>query len=110
MDERQRRIGENEAIFRDVNEHVRSTQETFEARTGDAEFICECGDAVCVERIRMTIAEYEEVRSEPTTFAIVPGHDVPDVEVVVRREGRYDVVRKHAGAAEEIAEATDPRS
>jgi hypothetical protein len=58
----------------------------------------------------MTIAEYEEVRSEPTTFAIVPGHEVPDVEVVVRREGRFDVVRKRAGEAEEVAEATDPRS
>jgi hypothetical protein len=29
---------------------------------------------------------------------------------VVAHEGRYDVVRKHRGAAEEIAIHTDPRS
>ena len=110
MDERARRIGENEALFREVNERVRETSETFDVARGDAEFVCECGTASCVDRIHMTLEEYEGVRADPTTFVIVPGHEEPDVEVVVAHEGRYDIVRKHRGAAEEIAIHTDPRS
>jgi hypothetical protein len=110
MNDRDRRIGENEALFREVNERVRETSETFNVARGEAEFVCECGTASCVERIRMSLDEYEKVRADATTFVIVPGHEEPDVEVVVAHEGRYDVVRKHKGAAEEIAIHTDPRS
>ena len=110
MDDRQRRIGENEVIFREVNERVRETNETFDVTVGDAQFVCECGSASCVERVRMPLADYERVRAEPTTFLIVPGHEVADVERVVRREESFWVVRKEAGAAEELAIETDPRS
>jgi hypothetical protein len=53
--------------------------------------------------------EYEQVRSDSATFAIVKGHEIPDVEEIVERRKSYDVVRKTAGA-EEIAEKTDPRA
>ena len=109
MDDHQRRIGENEVIFHEVNERGRDSQETFEPERGDAGVVCECGNASCVDRIRMTLAEYEQLRSDPTHFAIRPGHEVPDVEVIVRREGRYDVVRKLPGGPEELAISTDPR-
>jgi hypothetical protein len=110
MDDRQRRIGENEALFREVNERVRETSETFDVARGEAQFVCECGTAACVERVHMRLDEYERVRADPTTFLIVPGHDQPDVEVVVAHEGNYAIVRKNTGAAEEIAIHTDPRS
>ena len=29
-----------------------------------AEFVCECGRASCVERIRMRLSDYEQVRSD----------------------------------------------
>ena len=110
MDERQRRIAENEVVFREVNERVRETQETYVIGSDEAEFVCECGDASCVERIRMSVKEYEELRSDPAHFAIRPGHEVDDVEVVVAHEGRFDVVRKRPGGPEEYAVARDPRS
>ena len=110
MDERQRRLGENEVIFREVNERVRETNETFDVSTGDAEFVCECGRASCVERIRMRLSDYEQVRSEPTDFVIVPGRELLEVKSVVRREPNFAVVRKDVGAAEEIALETDPRA
>ncbi len=109
MDARERRIGENEVLFREVNERVRETNETFEVGAGEAEFVCECGTASCVERIAMTLAEYEQVRSEPTQFFIVPGHDLPEVESVVREEEQFWVVRKDVGAPEKLAIDTDPR-
>ena len=57
----------------------------------------------------MTVAEYENVRSDPTHFAVLPGHEVLDLEEVVARNDRFLVVRKKAGAAE-VAAQLDPRS
>jgi hypothetical protein len=54
--------------------------------------------------------EYEQVRSDSATFAVVQGHHIPDVEEIVERRKRYDVVRKIAGEPEELAEKTDPRT
>ena len=110
MDDRQRRIGENEVIFREVNERVRETNETFDIGTGIAEFVCECGTASCVERIRLSLAEYEGVRADPTTFLVRPGHVIPDVEVVVGSGEGYEVVQKNRGEAERLALETAPRS
>ena len=57
----------------------------------------------------MTVAEYEDVRGEPTDFAVLPGHEIPDLEEVVARNEAFLVVRKKAGAAAVAAEL-DPRS
>jgi hypothetical protein len=58
----------------------------------------------------MNREEYEQVRSDSAKFAIVKGHEIRDVEEIVERRKRYDVVRKIAGEPEEIAEKTDPRT
>jgi hypothetical protein len=59
----------------------------------------------------MTLVEYEAVRAEPTRFAIVPGHEQPEIETIVERhDPTYLVVEKREEDAEEIARETDPRS
>ncbi len=110
MSDREGRIGLNEAVFREVNERIESLAETFQLTGEPLDLICECGQAACVNRITMSRAAYEHVRSDPSTFAITPGHDVPDVEAVVERHGVYDIVRKQDQEALEVAEETDPRS
>jgi hypothetical protein len=110
VDERARRVGLNEALFREVNERVKGINDTFGTRLEEAEFVCECGDDHCTDRIRLNLGEYEEVRAEPTHFAIRPGHEIPDVEDVVERNDRYLVVEKKAGEAARLAAETDPRS
>jgi hypothetical protein len=109
MSERERRIGLNEAVFRSVNEEIQALAERFQLADELLDLVCECGQADCAERIRMRHAEYVELREDARTFAIVPGHEAPDVEDVVARRDGYDVVRKHEGDPAEIAEATDPR-
>jgi hypothetical protein len=106
---RDRRIGMNEALFREVNERLEELAQSF-AQPETLDLICECGNASCASRIEMDRKEYEQVRSDSATFAIVKGHEIPDVEEIVERRKRYDVVRKIAGEAEEIAEKTDPRT
>lgn len=110
MRERDRRIGENEALFRDVNERIKAVSEGFSLVLEDAEFVCECGFVTCSERITMTLEDYERVRREPTWFAIVPGHEIDDVETVVERNPAFHVVRKDAGEPAALARETDPRS
>jgi hypothetical protein len=109
MDERERRIGLNEAVFREANERIQELNETFATFTDELVLVCECGDGKCVEQITMPPAAYEEVRADPAHFAIAPGHEMPDVERVIARRDGYDVVRKHEGVPQQIAEVTDPR-
>jgi hypothetical protein len=109
VDERERRLGLNEAFFREVNERLEEMAESLDSRAARHDFICECADASCAERISLTLGEYQRVRSNPTTFAVKPGHEVADVERVVFEDDRYVVVAKENEAAE-IAAETDPRS
>jgi hypothetical protein len=108
MAERARRVGENEALFRSVNEQVRGLNQTFlvESRL---RIVCECGEQSCIEQIELTAADYEALRSESTYFAVKPGHELEDVETVVDRRAGYSVVRKDPGLPAQIARATDPR-
>ena len=109
MDERKRRIGLNEAVFREANERIEELNKTFATLTDNLVLVCECGFADCVEKISMTVEEYEELRANSAHFAIVHGHEIPDVESVVEKHEGYDVVRKDDGVAKKIAEVTDPR-
>jgi hypothetical protein len=58
----------------------------------------------------MTLVEYEAVRAEPTRFAVVPQHELPEIETAVERHPNYVVVEKREPEAEEVARATDPRA
>ena len=109
MGERDRRIGENEAIFRQVNERVSELNRSFSLVLDRGDYLCECGSEDCVERIALTPEEYERVRSEPTQFVVKPGHVAPDVEDVVRSEPEYEIVRKRDSEAAALARETDPR-
>jgi hypothetical protein len=108
--DREARLAKNEALFRGVNEKVREVKGQLGEEEHDSyvEFICECGGRDCVQQVRLTLAEYERVRSSPVQFVLAPGHEAVDVERVVERTGRYVVVEKHPKEAA-VAQATDPR-
>ena len=98
-DARAERIAENEARFRDINERLRGE---LEAMADDAEavrFVCECGNASCREGVALAMEEYQAVRAHARHFAVVPGHEIPDVETVVERHDRYLVIEKPADVA-----------
>lgn len=109
MNERARRVGLNEAVFREVNERIEEISAAF-GPSAQLDLICECGDAECADRLSLEHRDYEEIRSDSTLFAVVPGHTDESVEDVVRREKDYEVVKKRVGEARALAEATDPRS
>jgi hypothetical protein len=107
--ERERRIGLNESLFRDVNERIESAADAFGLADQPLNLICECGDPECVQRISMTRPEYEALRSDPTHFAVYPGHETDRVEQVLERRKAYDVIRKNEGEPARVARETDPR-
>jgi hypothetical protein len=104
---RKEQIARNEALFREVNERVQEVSE--DRATLMTDFVCECGDTGCTQSIQLRDEEYEHVRADPLLFAIVPGHEILDVEEVVAENQRFYVVRKHVAEAA-LARDTDPRS
>ena len=107
-DPRAIRIAENESHFRSINERLESDLARF-AEPGELlEFVCECGKDSCRERLRLPVDRYEAVRADPRSFAVVPGHQIPDVEDVIADHGSHLVVQKQAPTAP-IAESLDPR-
>jgi hypothetical protein len=110
MESRTERIGRNEALFRQVNERLKEVGASFSLVSETADFVCECGDLSCTDQIRLSLADYERIREKPTWFALVPGHEIPDVERVVERQESWNVVEKLPGAPARVAEREDPRS
>ena len=102
VDDRGRRVGENEAMWREINELTPPEEGVMNL------VFCECGLVTCTERVSMTASEYEEVRASATTFVVAAGHELPDVERIVAANERFRVVEKE-GEAAAVAARTDPR-
>jgi transcription initiation factor TFIID subunit TAF12 len=104
---RKQQIARNEVLFREVNERVQEVSE--DRATLMTDFVCECGDAGCTETMSLRDAEYDRVRADPLLFAVVPGHEILEVEEVIEEHERFNVARKHVAEAA-LARDTDPRS
>jgi len=109
MEERERRLGLNEAMFREVNERVEDINRTFGTLTGSFEIICECGVTTCTERISVPVSDYERARSNPLHFLLHVGHEDPLVERVIENRETFVIVEKEGVEVEKVAEETDPR-
>lgn len=108
--DRRRRIAENEAIFRSVNEHVNTLNATLLTTTDTMRVVCECGTRNCTDQILIGPEEYGRVREDSTLFITKPGHDFPEAETVVSKSDSHWVVRKDPGVPAQIARATDPNA
>jgi hypothetical protein len=107
-DQRQVRAAINQSTFREINESLEKLNRDFSEVIPVGDFVCECADINCTSRIGMSIADYEQVRSVPTHFAVRHGHIVPEAERIVGAHVGYTVVEK-IGAAADYAENVNPR-
>jgi hypothetical protein len=110
MSERARRIGENEALYRAVNERIEDLNDAFGVLAESMAVICECGRLECTEQIQLDIPTYERVRADAAQFVVLPGHELPDVEHIVERHDGFNIIRKDPGVPEQVAEELDTRS
>jgi hypothetical protein len=104
---RQQRAGAGESAIRDVNEGIERGQWPGDEDTPIG-FRCECARVGCNRLVELTVRQYEQIRSHPRRFVVVPGHELPDVETVVATRPGYVIVEKRdeAGA---VAERNDRR-
>jgi hypothetical protein len=102
MHERTRVVAENEVLFRKLNEAGVSTRPAAERFS----ILCECGQSACLQRILVPRELYVRVRSIPTDFLLVSGHEDPAVETVLERHSGVIVVRK-TGVGAMIAREDD---
>ena len=108
MDERDRRLAENEALFREVNERVEALGHHLGPNV-PYEFLCECANVDCTFRITLPLSVYESVRADTRQFVVLPLHYTPEIEELVVEAETYWVVRK-TGEAGEYVDELDPRS
>ena len=109
MAEPEVRIAHTEALFRDVNERIAESAERFQA--SETEFVCECSDPACTERVHATLNEYEQVRSDGAQFLLVPGHEDTRIERVVERpRGRFAIVEKVNRIVAQTVRRLNPRA
>jgi hypothetical protein len=101
------RAARTESLFREVNERIAETADRFEA--GEAQFVCECADPACTERIVAELDDYEDVRGDGARFMVANGHCDERIEQVVDEKGPYDVVEKDHPKVEPIVRDLDPR-
>jgi hypothetical protein len=105
------RAAKNQSAFRELNERLKALSEAFSLGIPVRDWICECANDTCTERVQMSAAEYEVVRQTGNRFFVAPSgeHLWPDIEQAIERNDRYWVVEK-LGDAGRLAEAIDARS
>jgi hypothetical protein len=83
-------------VYRDVNERIHSIgAELFQlGGEQEIEIVCECLSTTCCARIQIAVSAYEQLRGQPTHFAVLPGHEHLKIERVVELHPAYVVVQK----------------
>jgi hypothetical protein len=102
----QERAARNEVFFRAANEKLGAKRQDLEI-DGQTPFLCECGDPACTELIRLSLEQYEHVRTHANWFLHAPGHNEENARQVEEHDG-YVIVEK-SGIAGRIAKEEDPR-
>ncbi len=103
----QKRMADNEAVFRHYNETVtekfaeivRLAQEAGQddlIKDDDTplHFYCECSDENCTQRIQLKPSEYAEIHTDRARFILVPGHETTMIERIVKKLPHLSVVEK----------------
>jgi hypothetical protein len=89
------RAEKNEQAYKDHNERrARMDEEGGVPEDEPVPFACECDHPDCARALELPLAEYERVSAPADQFVVVPGHEDPEVEVVVETRGSYLIVSK----------------
>jgi hypothetical protein len=75
----------------------------------DVGFICECADESCLGTVRLSLAEFSDLREEQLHFVVMPNHDgrCGGAAQAVRSGLTYQLVEA-TGSAAAIARLLDP--
>jgi hypothetical protein len=100
--------GEAQVLARAINEEIRVRAQTVPPNI-DTDVVCECMRPGCVELLRVSSRDYEDVRRFPTRFLVKsPGHVERETERIVEEHGGFVVIEK-TGPDAGSAIRRDPR-
>ena len=112
-----RRMAENEVVFRLYNERFKqfvdgaerdSKENNQEHRTDDFDgplsFYCECSDENCTQKISLMPSRYEEIHKARDHFIIVRGHEIKSIEAIIGEESGFCIVEKFITPDEGVSE------
>lgn len=102
-DRSERRLVENEVMFRAINQRVGKTAASIMKQLPmedvELQFYCECSNAACTARLRLSVREYEKIHEISNHFIVRPGHDIPEIERTIGSGDGFIVVEKIPGVA-----------
>lgn len=64
-----------EDVFRNANDRIAEKGREL-GWESPLPFLCECSDRRCFARLELTLAAYDELRSDPSRYLTAPGHEV----------------------------------
>jgi hypothetical protein len=90
---------------------ARETQQGREINQADerwlpvTDWVCECADETCIERLELEPEEYERLRENSSRFAVLPSekHFVRGVERILEQHKRYWIVENVGKGAAAMA-------
>lgn len=94
-------------LFREVTERIRDVSQSWAEASEPVEVLCECGNGECSELLRLTIADYDEIRSAPNRFMLLRGHDSAELPVIERING-YSIAERRGAEAGNPPAAAPP--
>ena len=109
-DDRIRRVGENEALYRLVNERINALSSGVVTTTREFGVICECATLACNTQIMISPGVYEQTRARSDHFIVLRGHQLGDIETVIEDHQTFFVIEKTPEEAKRIAQEMDPRA
>ena len=107
------RVAHNQSVFRQANEGIAKSADEIGGDFRTIPFICECPDRRCTFLARLTLLDYDHVRSNGRWFLVIPGHEIcvvdgEDVAEVYKRNAGFSIVEA-VGRAGAAAEELNPR-
>jgi hypothetical protein len=103
----QKKLAENEVIFRTFNESVQQRLDEIKAMAKEEGqshitldeneplyFFCECADENCKKRVKISPKDYNRIHRSRDVFTVICGHEVTEVERVIAKTPDYCVVKK----------------
>ena len=94
MSPREKRILQNEALFREVNKRIAELEDRLSIPGDLLPLICECANTGCTTMIEVEPGTFGAVRKNPRLFVVAREHERDD-ETVVGSGAGYFIVEKH---------------
>ena len=93
MSPREKRVIQNEALFREVNTRIAELEDRISSGGELLPLVCECANTGCTTLIEVDPGTFRAVRENARLFLVAPGHEREE-EAVVGRGAGYFIVEK----------------